>query len=229
MPLAEVQLHPALIDQVYDRLLAAIVDGSLPGGRRLTQDSIAEMLGVSRQPVSHAIQLLKRRGLLVEAGKRGVRVAPVDGRRIVDLYRVREALDGLAAELGAMRVRAGAIGAGEIAVARARVEAGLALPDDAAISCFIDADVAFHATVHGLSGNTAIAETVAEQWPHFRRSMGLVLATTEVRARVWSEHARILDAILAGDVAMAGRLARGHTARAGEETSQRIECVATVA
>ena len=56
MALTEVQLHPALIDQVHDRLLAAVVDGTLAPGRRLTQDKIAEMLGVSRQPVSHAIQ-----------------------------------------------------------------------------------------------------------------------------------------------------------------------------
>lgn len=229
MALTEVQLHPALIDQVHDRLLAAVVDGTLAPGRRLTQDNIAEMLGVSRQPVSHAIQLLKRRGLLVEAGKRGVSVAPVDAKRIVDLYRVREALDGLAAELGSARVRAGQVSTAEIAAARSSVVIGMALVDSAAIARFIDADVAFHATVYRLSGNTAIVETVAEQWPHFRRSMGLVLATPEVRARVWSEHAQILEAILTGNAAMAGRVAREHTARVREEMWQRADSVATVA
>ena len=229
MPLTEVEFQPALIDQVHDRLLAAIVDGTLPPGRRLTQDNIAEMLGVSRQPVSHAIQVLKRRGLLVEAGKRGVSVAPIDGRRILDLYRVREALDGLAAELGASRIRAGAIPPHQVTAARSCVVVGFALSETAAIARFIEADVAFHAAIHYLSGNSAIAETVAEQWPHFRRSMGLVLATPEVRARVWSEHSQILEAILAGNSVLAGQLARGHTARAGEETAGRIERLASVA
>ena len=229
MPLTEVQFQPALIDQVHDRLLAAIVDGTLPAGRRLTQDSIAEMLGVSRQPVSHAIQVLKRRGLLVDTGKRGIAVAPIDGRRILDLYRVREALDGLAAELGASRIRAGAVSTHEISAARSCVVVGFALSETASVARFIDADVEFHATIHHLSGNSAIAETVAEQWPHFRRSMGLVLATPEVRSRVWSEHSQIMDAILAGNAALAGQLARGHTARAGEQTAQRMECLATVA
>ena len=229
MPLEVVSMQPALIDQVHDRLLTAIVDGSLAPGRRLTQDGIAEMLGVSRQPVSHAIQVLKRRGLLVESGKRGISVARIDGRRILDLYRVREALDGLAAELGAARVRAGRVPAQEIATAQSSLVVGFALAENAAIATFIDADVAFHANVYRLSGNSAIAETVSEQWPHFRRSMGLVLATPDVRARVWSEHAAILEAIVAGDAAEAGRRARGHTARAGEETSRRIETVATVA
>jgi DNA-binding GntR family transcriptional regulator len=229
MPITELQLQPALIDRVHDRLLSAIADGTLAPGRRLTQDSIAEMLGVSRQPVSHAIQILKRRGLLVEAGKRGVSVAPIDGRRIVDLYMVREALDGIAAELGAARVRDGTAPAAAIATAKTALAAGQALKETAPFTPLIDADVEFHVAIHRLSGNSAIAETVAEQWPHFRRSMGLVLAAPGVPARVWVEHGEILNAILEGDVRRAGRLARSHAARAAEETARRIEAVASVA
>jgi DNA-binding GntR family transcriptional regulator len=32
----------------------------------MTQETVAARLGVSRQPVSHALQVLRRRGLLVE-------------------------------------------------------------------------------------------------------------------------------------------------------------------
>jgi DNA-binding GntR family transcriptional regulator len=229
MTIAELVLPPALIDQVHDRLLTAIVDGTLAPGLRLTQDSIAEMLGVSRQPVSHAIQVLKRRGLLVEAGKRGVVVAPIDGRRILDLYRVREALDGLAAELGAARMRTATATAAEVGEATSAVAVGSGIAASASVAMLIDADVAFHSAIHRLSGNSAISETVAEQWPHFRRSMGLVLASVEMRTRVWAEHREILDAILAGDTRRAGRLARGHTARAGEDTAERIDKVPSVA
>jgi DNA-binding GntR family transcriptional regulator len=229
MPIAELDLQPALIDQVHDRLLTAIVDGTLAPGQRLTQDSIAEMLGVSRQPVSHAIQVLKRRGLLVEAGKRGVIVAPIDGRRIVDLYRVREALDGLAAELAAARMRSGAVTPREVGEATSTVAVGQAIAATAPVAMLIDADVAFHSGIHRLSGNSAIGETVAEQWPHFRRSMGLVLATVEMRIQVWGEHREILDAILSGDVRRAGRLARTHTAQAGADTARRIDHLASVA
>ncbi len=229
MALAELELPPALIDQVHDRLLTAIVDGTLAAGHRLTQDGIAEMLGVSRQPVSHAIQVLKRRGLLVDAGKRGVVVAPIDGRRLLDLYRVREALDGLAAELCATRVQAGEVTAASAAEAMGALTVGIAIAGNAKIAMLIDADVAFHTAIHRLSGNTAIAETVAEQWPHFRRSMGLVLATTDMRVRVWAEHRDILDAILSGDSVLAGRLARAHTAQAGQDTARRIDRVTEVA
>ncbi len=223
MAIVQLNIQPALIDQVHDRLLAAIVDGTLAPGRRLTQDGIAEMLGVSRQPVSHALQVLRRRGLLIDSGKRGVAVAPIDAERLRGLYQVREALDGLAAELAADRMQARQVGNAEIKAADAALRAGLALAAQADVASYIDADVAFHSAVHDFSGNAAIGETVSEQWPHFRRSMAVVLATSDMRTRIWREHQAILEAILAGSVVDAGRLARAHARSAGEETARRLE------
>jgi len=219
--------QPALIDRVHDRLLAAIADGTLPPGRRLTQESVASLLGVSRQPVSHALQVLKRRGLLIEHGKRGLQVAPIDGRRIRELYQVREALDGMAARLAAQRLRAGEASEAELEQARAVLDDGLRLEPIALTSRLIETDVAFHSAIHRLSGNRAIVETIADQWPHFMRSMGLVLSVTGAYARYWQEHATIFEAILDGNAADAEELSRRHTAAAGEETAARLNAEST--
>ncbi|MFV0295805.1 MAG: GntR family transcriptional regulator [Hyphomicrobiaceae bacterium] len=222
MLLGQLDSRPPLIDEVHDRLLGAIVDGTLAPGRRLTQEELAEMLGVSRQPVSHAIHLLRRRGLFVDAGKRGIAVAPIDAARLLDLYQVREALDGLAAELAAARFMTG-LNTNEDGKALSRlVEEGQAMVAAASVGRLVDADVAFHDAVHGLSGNMAITETVSDQWPHFRRSMRFVLAREGMKRRVWREHREICEAVLAGDAGRAGRLAREHTARAGQETADFI-------
>jgi DNA-binding GntR family transcriptional regulator len=221
------QLHldqqPALIDQVYDRLLAAIVDGTLPPGSRLTQESAADMLGVSRQPVSHALQVLKRRGLLIEHGRKGLAVSNVEASRVRQLYQVRSALDVLAAELSAQRVKVGAVSKRERTEVTRHLQTGLDLGPDASIAALIEADVAFHSSIYRLSGNHAISETVAEQWPHFCRSMGLVLRSGTRRRVVWSEHEAILLAVFAGDVDRAGKLARAHTDKAGDDTARRLE------
>ncbi len=227
MSLAQLDIKPALIDQVHDRLLGAIVDGTLAPGRRLTQEELAEMLGVSRQPVSHAIQVLRRRGLFVDSGKRGVAVAPIDADRIRNLYQVREALDGLAAELMAARVRDATLppaGLDEVDVILASVTSH---PSTITPSALIDADVAFHSALYRLSGNDALAETVSEQWPHFRRSMAQALEVPGMRQRVWSEHRAIRDAIAAGEVDKAGALARAHARRAGSVTAERLLASAT--
>jgi DNA-binding GntR family transcriptional regulator len=221
------QLHldqqPALIDQVHDRLLAAIIDGTLPPGSRLTQESAADMLGVSRQPVSHALQVLKRRGLLIEHGRKGLAVSAIEPNRVRQLYQVRSALDVLAVQLSAARVKSGAATSAEQSELAAIVEAGQALGPDAALKTLIDADVAFHSAIYRLSGNTAISETVAEQWPHFRRSMGLVLRGGARRKQVWGEHSEILHAITAGDAVTAAALAKAHTDKAGEDTARWLE------
>jgi DNA-binding GntR family transcriptional regulator len=219
----QIDVKPALIDQVHDRLLSAIADGTLASGQRLTQESVAAILGVSRQPVSHALQVLKRRGLLTEHGKRGLQVAPLDAARIRELYLVREALDGLAARLAAQRIKSGEAATAERDAAETALVAGRRLGARASLSLLIDADVAFHSAIHVLSGNRAIVETVADQWPHFRRSMGLVLSVSGAHARYWEEHTEILEAILAGDAPAAEERARRHTAAAGEETARQLE------
>src|SRR4029078_11284690 len=96
---------PNLIDQVYARILEAITDRSLPPGHRIRQNELAEKLGVSRQPVAHALHLLQRQGLVAESGKRGFEVTRLDPERIRQLYEVRGAIDAMAARLRAQRAQ----------------------------------------------------------------------------------------------------------------------------
>lgn len=222
MAIPQLTIAPALIDQVHDRLLAAIIDGSLAPGARLTQESVAADLGVSRQPVSHALQVLKRRGLVMEHGRRGLMVAPIDAARLIALYQVREVLDGLAAGLAAARVARGDASVAERADLEAALARGLALRPGVSMTERVEADVGFHSSIHRLSGNTAITETVAEMWPHFMRSMAIILADGGIRTRVWDEHAGIVAAVLAGDPHQAERLARAHTADAARATGIRL-------
>jgi DNA-binding GntR family transcriptional regulator len=222
-------LAPNLIDRVYDRLLGAIVEGSLAPGERVMQDELASRLGVSRQPVSHALHALKRRGLVSEHGRRGFQITPIDAARIRDLYEVRQALDALAAAAAARRVASRQLSKTERQTLERSLASGLALDDTAPPTEWIEADVAFHSAVHALSGNVAISETVAEQWPHFMRSMRLVLAHSDVRARVWREHAGIVEAILAGDAGLAADRAREHAALAAAETAERMQAARSVA
>ena len=118
---------PILIDQVYDRLVVEISEGRLRPGQRIRQANLAATLGVSRQPVSHALQLLKRQRLVEEAGRKGLQVAPIDASVIRNLYQLRTALDGLATRLAAERVASGQAEAGARSEARDALARGLAL------------------------------------------------------------------------------------------------------
>ena len=67
-----------LVEQVYEAILSEITEGKLPPNSRLIQDELAEVYGVSRQPVQQALLLLRNKGVLVDAPGRGLIVAPLD-------------------------------------------------------------------------------------------------------------------------------------------------------
>lgn len=228
--LDQLQTGPALIDQVHDQLVSAIATGRLAPGQRLTQESVASLLGVSRQPVSHALQILKRRGLLIEHGRRGLAVAPLEAGRIEALYQIRAVLDGLAARLAAKRCASNGATAAERTALTNTLAAGEALLEtadrgadqSAAIAGLVEADVAFHGAIHALSGNPEIARTVAEQWPQFMRSMGFVLTASERAPIIWRQHRAIAEAILAGDAEAAEHLSRTHAEAAAREAGDEL-------
>jgi DNA-binding GntR family transcriptional regulator len=211
-----------LIDQAYERLVEAIADRTLVPGQRISQDELSRLLGVSRQPISHALQLLKKQKLVEEYGRRRLIVSGIDATRVRELYQVRSALDGLAARLAGERIARRVIDLQSRRAAQRALAAGLALQPDAPVLAFIQADVAFHTALYRLSGNRAIEETVAAQWPHLKRSMGAVLGDPEQRPLVWAEHREILRLVLVGDAAAAEHAACHHTDRAGAETARRL-------
>lgn len=215
-----------LIDQVYQRLLDAICRRQLAPGERIGQEQLAELLSVSRQPVSHALQILKQQGFVCDAGRRGLIVAPVDADYLRALYDVRAALDAVAAAEAARRVIADGDGDQQtlrlVAQARAVLDEGKAASAAGDRIAMAKADVAFHGVINTLSGNPVILEISRQQWGHIRRAIDVVLDDHEVRGRLWAEHEAILDAIARGDATRAEALARDHARYAGKQTWRRL-------
>ena len=211
---------PNLIDQVYARILEGITDRSLPPGHRIRQNELAEKLGVSRQPVSHALHLLHRQGLVAESGRKGFEVTQLDPLRIRQLYEVRGAIDALAARLAARRVKADAAARAHL---EAALHAGCATGSATPLAQLIVLDVDFHRAIYRLSGNPAIEEMIAPQWPHMRRSMATVLAELNYRNLAWDEHETIAAHILSGNARAAEASALAHAQSAGRMTEERLQ------
>src|SRR5215470_2422704 len=88
-------------DFVYENLRDAISDGRIAGGERVREEEVARNLGVSRTPVREALQRLQQRGLLVVGAGRGLIVAELTHLQVVELYGMREILEGSAARFAA--------------------------------------------------------------------------------------------------------------------------------
>jgi DNA-binding GntR family transcriptional regulator len=213
---------PNLTEQVYARILEAITDRSLLPGQRITQNELAERLGVSRQPVSHALHLLHRQGLLAESGRRGFEVTQLDPLRIRQLYEVRGAIDGLAARLAAGRVKTDPAARAQL---EAALRAGRSIDRATPLARLIALDVDFHGAIYRLAGNPAIEEMIAPQWPHMRRSMATVLAELDYRESAWAEHETIAAQILSGNAKAAESAALAHAQTAGRRTEERLKAI----
>jgi len=213
---------PILVERVYEQLMLAITARRLQPGERIRQADLATRFGVSRQPVSHALALLKRQGLVQDVGRKGLEVSPVDPDHIRNLYQVRAALDALAARLAAGHMRAGRIAKADRAALQRAVDEGMRLSGDTPILELVLADVAFHKSIYALSGNGSIMETLEPQIPHLMRSMHVVLEARTFRDRAWAEHAAIVDAVLKGDEEAAADAAFRHAEIAGRETEARL-------
>src|ERR1700712_5912981 len=88
-------------DQAYAVLRAAIVGAELEPGRRLSENQLADLIGVSRTPVRDAQARLRDERLVAIVPQLGTFVTFIDEEAVADAHFVREAL-----EVGAIRIAA---------------------------------------------------------------------------------------------------------------------------
>jgi DNA-binding GntR family transcriptional regulator len=201
----------SLVDQAYAVILDALCDGTFKPGERLTQDDIAARLSVSRQPVTHALAVLKAQGFLVQSGRRGLTVTAVAPEFFEAIYQFRSAVEPLAVSLATRRLTKNAIVRGRSLVEHGR---NLVVAGDARAT--LQADMDFHAFIYELSGNPIIGETMRLHWLHLRRAMGQVLRYPGMSISVWQEHGRILERMISGDAEGAAEHMRRHVVDAYE-------------
>jgi DNA-binding GntR family transcriptional regulator len=88
-----------LADQVKERLLESILDGTYPPDSRIVETAIAKELGTSQAPVREALRGLEALGIVEITPFRGARVRRLDPEELLGAYVVRSAIEVLAARL----------------------------------------------------------------------------------------------------------------------------------
>jgi DNA-binding GntR family transcriptional regulator len=199
--------HLPLRHAVLEEVRRRIISGVYAPGERVFEDQIAAELDVSRNPVREALQALDGEGFIVLEPRRGARVAVVSPEQALELFEIREVLEGLVASLAAVRRTEV-----ELAEMQAIVEEGLRASDSGALTELPALNTRFHGLLSATARNAMLAETIARlrhliEWIYSQR--------IAMRApQSWDEHRKIVDAIAGGDPAAAERVARAHIANA---------------
>ena len=85
-----------LRDHIFEELQQAIYSGKLGSGERLTENKIAEKLGVSRTPVREALYRLASLGLIKMIPHRGFVISQWSLKEIEDVIDLRVMLESFA-------------------------------------------------------------------------------------------------------------------------------------
>ncbi|MBR0679592.1 GntR family transcriptional regulator [Roseomonas eburnea] len=188
--------------EAYARIRAAIRAGALAPGERLTETDLATRFGVSRTPVRQAIARLEAEGLLTHEARRGLAVTRPDHQQVVELYVMREVLEGAAARLAAQHASETEISAMVELVEREPEAFG----DAAALA-------AVNQRLHGLLYLAAHNRYLLRSLEQLAATMSLLptLLTHGGRAeQAHAEHRAVIEAIVKRDGEAAEAAARHH-------------------
>lgn len=104
MQIEAIEKRAVLSDLALEKIVEVIMRGDLKPGERVQEAVLARQLGISRGPLREAISRLEGRHLIVRIPHVGVRIADPSKEEILDIFSIREALEGVACRLAAERM-----------------------------------------------------------------------------------------------------------------------------
>ena len=90
-----------IADTVFKQIQSAIVEGDIPPGSKISEPAMARKFGISRGPLREALSRLEACNLIERTPNVGARVVSLTPQHLVEIYLIRESLEGLAAGMAA--------------------------------------------------------------------------------------------------------------------------------
>ncbi|MGN6315130.1 GntR family transcriptional regulator [Trinickia sp.] len=199
--------EPVTPAALAERIRDAILEHRLDPGAKLTEAQLCEVFGVKRGTVRQALSLLATEHLVDLEPNRGAFVASPSLREVHEVFEMRRIVEGAVIE----RVcrNQGGQGAAHLKVIGKMIERERKAFEQRDFRSWIRLSGEFHTELAALTGNRVLCDCLG----------GLVARSTLISALYESlgrspcsfdEHARIVDAIKAGDAVRASELMVRH-------------------
>lgn len=207
-PVSNTERRQRVIDEIKRR----IVLGELRPGERIIEADLTSSLEVSRPTAREALNQMARDGLLIQEAYRGLRVADIEVGSMLEIARVRVALDTEAIDeilddsTGARMAR--------LEESWERFEGESNAADPLAVH---EAHIRFHRGIWEAAGNYLLMRI----WPVVEAQMTIILAydqfTRRDAERAHAIHAALMRAIRSGDRARIRTALDVHTMDSAQE------------
>lgn len=200
-----------------DLIEERIATGVYPPGMRLDETELASSFGVSRTPIREALIQLSSAGLVVIRPRRGALVAEIGPQQLCEMFEVMAELEAMCGRLAARRITPSeqfALAAAHKACEQARDAND---PDN-----YYRLNEQFHYLIYAASHNSFLAEQTISLNRRLKPYRRLQLRVRDRMSTSFTEHAGIVEAILADDGALAAERLRTHVVVQGQRFADLI-------
>ena len=193
----------------YEAVKKLILDGEIAGGELISENALAQQLGMSRTPMRSAFQRLESEGWLTLYPKRGAVVTPVTTTEKREVLEARVAIEAhaVASMPGDARetLRTELI---DIAKSQSEAVAARSLTD------FSELDVRFHRAIVAAAGNSVILGFYDSLRERQRRMVeSSVHASAHATEAIGHEHLELAEIAARGDTQRFTTMLRTHLER----------------
>lgn len=180
-------------EPVYHSLRRAMMCGDILPGERMVVKRLSEKFGTSALPVRQALQRLVAEGALVDRPYYGAEVPVLDVAALMDLRRVRCALEGQAAEWAAQTITVD-----ELAHLQGLQKRMLATTDPHHADDYLSWNLEFHFTVYRAARSPMILPIIEGLWLRAGPCLNVMRTETTLGLGL-GHHDEVLDALRKGN------------------------------
>ncbi len=205
----------SLADQVFEHLETDILSGKYQRGESLTESKLCTELGVSRTPIREALRRLEQEHLIEESPK-GMVVVGIGEKDLADIFQIRAALEGKAAEMAAKNHTSEQLSIVREALEFQEFYLGKQDPDR-----IKSMDSRFHETIYKMSGSTVFYDVLMPLHKKILKYRKASVSDSSRASASVAEHRAIYEALLARDGELASRLISEHLENAYKHISKK--------
>lgn len=194
---------------IYAELKAALMNGDLKPGDRLVVRELSQRFSTSAMPVREALRQLVNDEALIDHPNRGVSVPDVDVAQVADLFRIRCAIEGSAAEWAAST-----ISPEERREIHAINEAMKLCVQSGGVADYLALNRRFHFTIYRAARSQGLLPIIERLWLRAGPLLNVMRQEATIRQGL-DHHTEILEALDIGDGARARRAVSADISDAG--------------
>ena len=214
------QVPVTTADRVFEQMQNAIVEGTITAGSKISEPELSKQFQINRSTLREALNRLEKCHLIERKPNVGSRVVECTTKGLLEIYVVREALEGMACRQAASNMSDDEIV--DMKNMLAHHAKAKALQDGTAYYQE-EGDLDFHYKVILGSHNQELINILCGQLYHLVRMYRCQFGMNSPRAsRAFEEHSRIIDAIADRDGELAEMLMRRHIAASRKNIEKKI-------